>query len=104
MRLRGIDAEANRILRALMESLGVEASLLLWLAITLLLGAAMALGVPWSLELGAKRARLLTIVDKAILDAYGVEGASKIILATALGLGAVGPVLNAICLLRSVSQ
>jgi hypothetical protein len=90
--------EANRILRGLMESIGVAEALAIWVALTSLLGLGLAVFVPWALRLGVERG-MLTRLDRAVLEAYGVEGGSKLILGLALALGAVGPLLNTICLI-----
>lgn len=92
--------ERNALLRKIIAHIGLDAGLALWSAATIVLGILLGALLPAGLSWGLRRARRLTSVEKALLDAYGVDGVSKIILVTSLVIGGVAPLLNSLCLLK----
>ncbi|MEB2836763.1 MAG: hypothetical protein GSR80_000714 [Desulfurococcales archaeon] len=93
--------ELNAIVRRVLEWAGRAEGLALWSMLTITLGILLGIYLPAALEWGLRRARRLTSLEKAMIEAYGVRGISKIILALAAVIGSTGPVLNALCIMRA---
>jgi len=93
--------ELNAIVRRVLEWAGRTVGLTLWSVLTITLGVLLALYLPAALEWGLQRAKRLTSLERVMIEAYGVHGISKIILALAAAIGSAGPVLNALCIMRA---